>query len=147
MRNPTQAAWNLPKERRKERHRSLIELPDDLFLADDDDGSVEPPPARISRRRQFRRYDETWAAQMLASEPLVSRGALLLALVLLAEADFHERIKVTAEITKAARLTRFRKRAALQDLERLGLIKVEWRGNGRAPIVTPLNLGGRPGRR
>jgi hypothetical protein len=105
------------------------------------------PPRRPAKRRQFRRLDETWAEKLLTSNPLVSRGALLLALVLLAEADFHERIKVTAEVTKVARLTRFRKRAALRDLERLGLIAVEWRGNGRAPIVIPLNLSRRPGRK
>jgi hypothetical protein len=64
--------------------------------------------------------------------------------VLLAEADFHLQIKVSAAISTAASLTPNEKRQALEQLEELGLIAVEWRGRGRVPIATPLRLRGRP---
>lgn len=106
---------------------------------DDEDGpeeALQPP----HKRRRFRRFDEIWAERLLTADPLPSREALLLALVLVTEADFKRHITVATAITKAARLTRFNKRAALGDLERLGLVRVEWRGRGKAPIVTPLLL-------
>jgi hypothetical protein len=70
-----------------------------------------------------------------------------LALVLIAKADFDRCILIGTEIAAEASLTRNEKPQALRQLEELGLITVEWRGRGRAPIAAPLHLGGRPGRR
>jgi hypothetical protein len=68
-------------------------------------------------------------------------------LVLVSEADFNRHITISGTVTKAARLTRFNKRKAIDDLERLGLVRVERRSKGRAPIVTPLHLSNRPYRK
>jgi hypothetical protein len=127
--------------------RSIFADLEALRIPPDDEDLEEIPQAAVAKRRQFARYDETWRARILAADPLPSREALLLALVLVAEADFRRQIPISTTITKAARLTRFQKLAALEHLERLGLIAVEWRGRGRVPIVTPLHLGGRPGQR
>jgi DNA-binding PadR family transcriptional regulator len=70
-----------------------------------------------------------------------------LLVVLLAEADFRFRIKISRAIEEKAGLTRHTKRPALEYLEQQGYIAVEWRGRGKAPIVEPLNLGWRPRRR
>jgi hypothetical protein len=124
---------------------------DDVLLTDEDIAAElarakeEPqqPSPRTRKSRQFRRFDETWAEKLLSLLNPIGR----LALVLLAEADFHRHIKATSETAKAAGLSLKHQREALAKLERLGLISVERRGSGRAYIVTPLRLGGRPGRK
>jgi hypothetical protein len=110
-----------------------------------DEGREEATQRVYNRRREFRRLDETWA-NLLLTDPDTPPWARL-AIVLLAEADFHQHIKVTAKIATAAHLTRNQKRRALKHLERQGFISVEWRGRGRALIATPLQLSGRPRRR
>jgi hypothetical protein len=120
-----------------------------LFLPDDygelpatAEGSEGP-----LKRRQFARYDETWRAAILAAGRSVRPATHRLVAVLLAEADFHRQIKVSAAISTAASLTPNEKRQALEQLEKLGLIAVEWSGRGKVPIVTPLHLSGRPARK
>jgi hypothetical protein len=117
------------------------ELPE--LLARDAAQHAQQPPPRTAKRRQFRRFDETCAEKLLPRLNPIGR----LALVLLAEADFHRHIKATTEVAKAARLTLKQQRALLAELERLGLISIKRRGSGRAYIVTPLRLAGRPGRK
>jgi hypothetical protein len=96
-------------------------------VTEDEIASPEPaPPFGIasthgSKGRQFRRFDETWAERLLAADPPVSRAVWRIALVLLAEADFNRKIKVSDEITKTARLTQRQKRAALERLEAAGI--------------------------
>jgi hypothetical protein len=117
---------------------------DDLdALRIDDDGQ----PAPEIKRRQFTRYDEAWRATILAGGRSVRPPTHRLVAVLLAEADFRRQIKIGAAISAAASLTSHEKRRALEQLEKLGLITVEWRGRGRIPIATPLRLGGRPVRK
>ncbi|MGA8761238.1 MAG: hypothetical protein WB611_33870, partial [Stellaceae bacterium] len=102
---------------------------------------------RPTNKRQFRRFDETWAEVLLAADPPVSAAVWRLALVLLAEADFHREILIADDVSAAARLGRSRKRETLERMEQLRLIKVEWRGQGRAARVVPYRLGGRPSRK
>ena len=83
---------------------------------------------------------------MLAADPPVSAAVCRLALVLLAEADFHREILIADDISVAARLVRSHKRETLERVEQLGLIEVEWRGRGRASRAVPRRLGSRPGR-
>jgi hypothetical protein len=112
---------------------------------DDDDDDLQERPSRLDEgRRKFRQLDESWVTRLL-SDPHTPPW-IRLAIVVLAEADFHRRIKITSAIEKAARLTRRQKRGALEHLERSGLISVEWRGRGRVPIATPLHLRRRPER-
>jgi hypothetical protein len=127
---------------------SIFEDLEALRIPPDDEGLDEvPQSAHRTKRRQFRRFDETWAETLLTADPPVSVAVWRLALVLLAAADFERHIKITVAITKTAQLTRFNKREVLERLEQLGLVRVEWRGRGRVPIATPLHLGGRPSRR
>jgi hypothetical protein len=157
MKRPTQTEWNDLKEQRKRAsqgsHQAASKLPDDLFL---DPNNIAPevapehaqgPSKKLAKSRKFRRFDETWAGPLLAADPPVNAAVWQLALVLLAQADFQRQIKITSTIAKEARLTHRTKRPAIEDLERLGLIQVEWRGRGRSPIATPLHLSGRPRRR
>jgi hypothetical protein len=116
-----------------------LRIPPDADCAGEGDGTRQP----IAKRRQFRRFDETWVEKLLPLLNPIGR----LALVLLAEADFHRHIKVTSEVAKEARLTLKQQRGLLLQMEQLGLISIERRGRGRAQIATPLRLGGRPGRR
>ena len=118
---------------------------DDVIIREDE--LPQQPPPRTAKRRQFARYDETWRAQILAAGRLVRPATHRLVAVLLAKADFERRILIGKEIAAEASLTRNEKRQALRQLEKLGLIAVERRGNGRAPIAIPLHLGGRPSRR
>jgi hypothetical protein len=129
-------------------HLQRVSEEDDLdnLLIREDELPQQPPP-RTTRRRQFRRFDEPWAIQLLAADPPVSAAVWRLSLVILAAADFRRQFLVSDRMSAVARLTRSRKREAVERLEQLGLIAVEWRGQGRAPRVTPLSLGGRPGRR
>jgi hypothetical protein len=151
MRRPTQVEWNRLKEQYgrgpQKTQQSAAALPEDLFLPDD--YGVQPAARADSekppKRRRFRRLDEPWAERLLADTR--TPPWIRLAIVLLAEADFHRRIKVSASVEKDARLTRRQKRPALEYLEQLGFIAAEWRGRGRAPIATPLHLTGRPGRK
>lgn len=105
------------------------------------------PPPNPAKRRQFARYDETWRAPVLAAGKSVRAATHRLIAVLIAKADFDKRILIGKEIEAEAGLSPYEKRQALQHSEKLGLIAIERRGSGRAPIVTPLCLGGRPGRR
>jgi hypothetical protein len=107
---------------------------------------AKPNPVSVNRR-QFRRFDEMWAEKLLAAGPSVRPETWRLMTVLLAEADFKRRCPISAAISTAASLTRKQKRLALEQLEQLGLIAVEWRGRGRVPIAAPLHLASRPGRR
>jgi hypothetical protein len=63
-------------------HLRLVNEEDDLdgLLIREDELPLQPPP-RTAKRRQFRRFDETWAAQLLASDPPVSPAVWRLALV------------------------------------------------------------------
>jgi len=73
------------------RSLELQKLPDDLFEPDADYGTAvaehaakKAAPAETGKRRQFRRFDETWAETLLAADPPVSAAVWRLALVLLA---------------------------------------------------------------
>jgi hypothetical protein len=152
VKQPTRAEWNRLKEQRgrvapdpQQASESAGALPDDLFLPDDyvDPAATTEDAERPHKRRQFRRFDETWAEKLL---PLMNPLGRL-ALVLLAEADFHQHIKATSETARAAGLTLKQQSTALARLERLGLASVERRGRGRPQIATPLRLAGRPRRR
>jgi hypothetical protein len=155
MKQSTQAEWIRLKARRGKAAESPQQdlgiaspLPEDLFLSDTayvEQVFTPAEPERSRKRRQFRRLDEAWAEKLLA-DPRVP-PMVRLVIVLLAEADFHRHIKITTTLAKEAGLTRHQKRAALKYLERQGYIAVAWRGSGRAPIATPLHLGGRPNRR
>jgi hypothetical protein len=173
MRQPTRREWNAIKERRQSAARQRFQdgpvtagVPDGLYV---DPAKVAVPPtgapvkpsptARATpehaqeaaehgdKGRQFARYDETWRAAILAAGRSVRPATHRLVAVLLAEADFRRQIKASAAISTAASLTPNEKRQALEQLEKLGLIAVEWRGRGRVPIATPLHLSGRPVRK
>jgi hypothetical protein len=152
MRRPTQAEWNRlkkqyargPQEAQQSSRAALSGLPDDLFLPDDYGTlSATEGSEKLPKRRQFRRFDETWAEKLLPLLNPIGR----LALVLLAEADFHRHIKATSAISEAAKMALKEQRAILAKFELLGLISIEHRGRGRSQIVTPLRLGGRPYRK
>ena len=156
MKQPTREEWIQRKAQRvqgppgpRQSPETAPGLPEDLFLPDD---YAEPAAApegskRPIKRRQFRRFDETWAEILLAADPPASAAVWRLALVLLAEADFHREILIADDISVAARLVRCRKRETLERMEQLGLIGVEWRGRGRAARVVPRRLDGRPSRK
>jgi hypothetical protein len=104
---------------------------------------LTPEPVEHNAKRcKFTRLDTPWRDRLFAELD----GWLRLAVVLLEEADFHRRIEVGTPIMAAAGLPRQRKRECLERLERLGLIAIEWQGQGM-PIITPLHLSGRPRRR
>jgi hypothetical protein len=107
---------------------------------DDGEERVQPEEAlQPSReRRKFRQLDEAWAERLLG-DPYTPPHIRLL-IVLLAEADFHGRIKVNDAIAKAAGLSRWQVYRALEHIKRQGYISIERRGRGKAPIVTPLHL-------
>jgi hypothetical protein len=152
MKSPTLEEWSRMKERRtraapspQQASEGAPSLPEDLFLPDDYVGPATAPEGAERRveRRQFVRFDKTWAEKLL---PLMNPMARL-ALVLLAKADFERHIKATSKTAKAGLLTLKQQRELLLQMERLELISIERRGRGRAQIVTPLRLGGRPDRR
>jgi hypothetical protein len=153
MNRPTQAEWNRLKEQRTQAEPSpqepLAALPDDLFLPDDYRASTAPSEDAGSpaKRRVYVRYDETWGGPIGVAGRSVTAATHRLVRVLLAKADFDRSILVGTQIEIAASVTRNEKRQALLQLEKLGLLAVEWRGRGRAPIATPLHLGGRPRRK
>jgi hypothetical protein len=118
---------------------------DEKALATRAAAAAAEPVDAAAKRRQFRRLDETWAERLLSGPH--TPPWIRLAIVLMAEADFHRRIRITRVIEKEARISRNQKRGALEHLERQGFISVEWRGQGRAPVATPLRLTGRPERK
>ena len=113
MKNPTQAEWNRLKEQRKTRQKEpqpSPKLPDDLFLAPDS-SALSPPARRVEeaadepalalrggKRRRFVHFDTPWAEALLPYLDPLGR----LSLVLLAWADFEQRIEVTAKLARAA---------------------------------------------
>ena len=86
---------------------------------DDDLQDTRQPPSHTVKHRQFARYDETWRTAILAAGRSVRPATHRLVAVLLAEADFHLQIKVSAAISTAASLTPNEKRQALEQLEKL----------------------------
>jgi hypothetical protein len=153
MKQPTQAQWNQLKEQRTQAAPSpqepLTALPDGLFLPDDYQAAAASPEGggKPASGRVYIRYDETWSAPIDAAGRSVTAATHRLIKVLLAKADYARCIKANIKIEIAANVTRHEKREALLQLEKLGLVTVEWRGRGLAPFVTPLHLGGRPKRK
>jgi hypothetical protein len=105
---------------------------DPLANPPDEAGWTDP-----AARRHFTVFAETWARPLIANRASAAMWAL--SLILQQQADYWDSFPVTNSLLARASLTPRWKKTILTQLEKLGLIRIEWRGH-QSPMVTPLLL-------
>ena len=125
------------------KRRNAFDDPEDLKrrtaekLAETAAKEAAKPQPKQRHKGTFVLVPRGWAQKLAASKATGNTWALVMAILYRNNLDKFRgtAFPIAAAVMREATISKQRKRSALDQLEALGLIEVQWRGN-KAPLVT-----------